>query len=209
MVDIVAPFVSIVFVNLAGLIPPGPLTFGLVRYARERSWRAALQFMTGIFLSDLLVALLLGISGTTLLSNRWLDLVSGIGGGILLGWLGGITTCSAWWPQVRPHQPGRGFGRLGPLTHGFAISIFNPLYWAWWGSVGLIFFARALQGGLPGIVVFFLAISLPTYAWFSAVFWAALKGTELLPARHQQVAHVICGTALIAFGIRLLFLSVQ
>jgi threonine/homoserine/homoserine lactone efflux protein len=196
-------FVSLAVINLAGLIPPGPSTFLLVPYAQQRRRLSAFWFVSGILLSDLLLILLTLGGASRISSGSPISKLIEIAGGSILIFFG-IQTARGDGEDLLKERKVPGQLSTLSILRGFLVTILNPLYWAWWGTVGLSFLYRSRAHGLFGKLAFIAAIIVPTYSWFCLLYLGLEKGVGMISPRTFRLINLVCGILLGLFGVWLL-----
>lgn len=190
-------FGGLLLINLASLVPPGPYTFVIIQYGRNKSGRSAMLFITGSFIADLLLVLLLYFGLTPFLKNPLVGSFSSIVGGIFLSWLGIQILKNNNVSQLKAND---NFLNKGPLMTGFLVAIMHPAYWIWWGTIGVSYLTQALKFSVIGIGAFLTALILPTYGWFGFLYLAIAKGRKWISDKVFYKINIICGISLIGFS---------
>jgi threonine/homoserine/homoserine lactone efflux protein len=199
-------FIEMSLITLGACIPLGPMTILIIHYARLQKPLDAVIYTLGILLADICVILLImnGLGG--FFENPTFNRFIGIAGGIFLLWIGiailrseiGATAENSDSDDIKP----MGFGGKVSIVNGLFMSVLNPTYWLWWGTVGAKFVSKASPYGFNGFATVILALIIPTAGWFSFLYIFTVKGSEKLKSRHfHKGINLVCGIVLIGFGI--------
>lgn len=89
---------------------------------------------------------------------------------------------------------------MHPVLAGILISLSNPYWSLWWGTVGLSYITISLKFGALGLASFFTGHLLSDLAWYSFVAGMVAGGRRLLKPEVYQVVLAICGLFLIGLG---------
>jgi len=88
-----------------------------------------------------------------------------------------------------------------PLWIGVLLTAGNPYFLLWWATVGLALAARAAELGAAAFAVFALVHWLCDLGWLEVLSLAGYKGSKLLGPGRQRVIALVCGAALVVFGV--------
>jgi threonine/homoserine/homoserine lactone efflux protein len=128
---------------------------------------------------------------------------------IVIGLAGGIFLIIMAVGMLRSPKGGRETqattGRGAPLLAGVILSGGNPYFFVWWATAGLALATTAVGLGVWAFVLFAIIHWLCDLVWLEALSRASFKGSVLLSPRRQKIALLVCGIALLGFG--LLFIS--
>lgn len=188
-----------VLISLSGVMAPGPITAVVVGKGSESPRAGALVAIGhGIVEFPLMVAVFLGVG--RLLDVPALKAAIGIAGGAFVVWMGVGMLRQFRQDAIRPEGESR-----SPLLSGILLSIANPYFLVWWGTVGAALILRSFEFGLIGFIAFGLGHWLCDLAWDSFLGLAAFKGGQFFGNRFQQVVFVVSGGMLLFFGGRLMW----
>ncbi len=192
-----------VFISLSGVMAPGPITAVVVGKGSESPKAGALVAIGhGIVEFPLMAAVFLGVG--QLLDSPALTAAIGIAGGAFVVWRGVGMLRQAHQDTPQPYRDAR-----SPLVSGILLSIANPYFLVWWGTVGAALILRSFEFGLLGIIAFGLSHWLCDLAWDSLLGLAAFKGGQVFGDHFQQVVFAISGMLLLFFGGRLIWDGLQ
>lgn len=199
-------FIEMSLITLGACIPLGPMTILIIHYARLKKPLDAVIYTSGILFADICVILLImnGLEG--FFENPTFNRFIGIAGGIFLLWMGIVILRSGIGAKGENSDSDEinqmGFSGNIPIINGLLLSVLNPTYWLWWGTVGAKFVSKASPYGWGGFATVILALIIPTAGWFSFLYVFTVKGSEKLKSRHfHKVINLVCGIVLIGFGV--------
>jgi threonine/homoserine/homoserine lactone efflux protein len=188
-----------VLISLSGVMAPGPITAVVVGKSSESPKAGALVAIGhGIVELPLMVAVFLGLG--RLLDAVLIRAMIGIAGGVFVIWMGVGMLRHFNQHAVDPERDTR-----SPLVSGILLSIANPYFLVWWGTVGAALILRSFEFGLIGFIAFALGHWLCDLAWDSLLGVAAFKGGQFFGNRFQQVVFALSGVMLLFFGGRLVW----
>lgn len=198
-------FIELALITLGACIPLGPMTILVIHYARLKKPLDAVIYTLGILMADVCVILLImnGLGG--FFENPVFNRFIGIGGGFFLLWIG-ITILRSGMKSEdeiseNDDMNAMGLGGNISIVNGLFMSVLNPTYWMWWGTVGAKFVSKASPYGWSGFATVILALIVPTAGWFSFLYIFTSKGSEKFSSRKfQKVINLVCGIVLIGFG---------
>lgn len=187
-------------VGLSGAVVPGPLFTLTVAGAARIGGRAGLLTALGHGLVEapLVVGLAFGL--TRFLALPGVTAVIGIGGGLMLAWMGwGLLRAPADLVAAGAETGGSRHG--GSLVLGGALaSVSNPYWVLWWATVGTAYVVAGLRHGVLGVALFYLGHYLADVIWFGAVGYGVAAGRRVLGARAHAWLLAGSGVFLIALA---------
>ncbi len=193
-------------VSMATVVVPGPITIVASRLAMSRHIAAAVWFLIGVTVLDIvLFVLLVSGAGPVLRAIGALPAVE-IGGGLVLLW-GGLRSLRSP-PEVEQEPADRALpGSASAATHftlGVLVSAGNPHYWIWWVTAGLAFVEAARPYGMPGLSWLLAALVGGVASWYAWLLWALHRGKRHLGPRVRVVVARLISVALVGLGLALL-----
>ena len=192
-------FILSFIIALSGALAPGPLLTIVIAKSVKHGFKAGPLVILGHTILEIILVLILVMGFSKLLNQPLLiKTVSLLGSGILF--LFGIRMAnSAKNITLNIDAQDQRCSRLTVL--GITMSIANP-YWAvWWLTVGLGLILSAQKYGLFAVAVFFLGHILADLTWYSAVSFTVSKGRRFLSDKIYKSIMLLCGIALIVFGL--------
>ncbi len=191
---------QVIGISLSGVMAPGPVTaLAIASGARNRFSGVLIAIGHGIVEFPLMAVILLG-AGKFLQSGPARIGIGLVGGSFLL--LMGTQMLRS----LRSRKTQETFStKLGPLTAGIVLSGGNPYFLMWWASVGLVLATKATTLGIWVFALFAIIHWLCDLAWLTLLSWASFKGAHWLGKGVQDTILMICGGALLLFGVFFLF----
>jgi len=187
----------------------GPGFFALINTGIKHGYRPGAFLAVGIVVSDLflcvLVCLLVHYGGINLLQSEKAQTFSAIIGGIILIVFG----ASYFQKHVSKSDTAIDIGFQSPhpsliIIKGFFLNIFNPAVWfLWLGNVTAI--GKTLQYSFVKMLIFFSMILMVTLLVEISKVYLAEKIKNYLTDRLMTMVNYITGTALVAFGLWLIY----
>jgi threonine/homoserine/homoserine lactone efflux protein len=193
--------------GFSGAIMPGPLlTVTIAETVRRGPW-AGPQLVAGHALLEGAVVLLLftGFGGEV--GRPGLFAAFALIGAVMLLWMGYGMLRGL--PTLRLDFQAGGRGGMHPLAAGVVVSLANPYFTLWWGTVGLGYLAVAHQAGLAGLATFYLFHILSDLVWYAFVSGTVSYGRRFLSDRLYRLLVGGCALFVIAFGTYFGYLGVQ
>ncbi len=190
-------FLSQVFViSLSGVMAPGPVTAAAIAMgSRNRFAGIFMAIGHGIIEFPLMILIILGMD--KILKSTPTKITIGLAGGAFLLFMAiGMLKSFRKTEQDDPVP-----AKTGPLTAGILLSGGNPCFLIWWATVGLALAMTAKSLGIWAFALFAIVHWLCDLVWLTALSWASFKGSVLLGPRTQRIVLLICGLALLAFGL--------
>ncbi len=198
--------VAAYLVSMATVVVPGPITIVASRLAMSRHITAAVWFLVGVTVLDIvLFVLLVSGAGPVLRTIGALPAVE-IGGGLVLLW-GGVRSLRSG-SDPAPQSDERALpSSASAATHftlGILVSAGNPHYWIWWVTAGLAFVEAARPYGMPGLSWLLTALVAGVASWYAWLLWALHRGKRHLGPGAQAIVTRLISVALVVLGLALL-----
>jgi threonine/homoserine/homoserine lactone efflux protein len=191
-------FSSSFVIALSGALMPGPLlTYTVAESARRGFWAGPIIMLGHGFLElGLVVLLLLGIGA--ILNQPLIMGIVGLGGAIILWWLGYGLLVSARHAEL--DLTGGESRAIHPFWAGIFMSLANPYWLIWWVTLGLGYVLFAYKYGLLGVIFFFFGHILADITWYSLVSMAVAQGKRFISNRVYHGFMIVCALFLMVFG---------
>jgi threonine/homoserine/homoserine lactone efflux protein len=191
-------FSSSFVIALSGALMPGPLlTYTVAESARRGFWAGPIIMLGHGFLElSLVVLLLLGIGAV--LNQPLIMGIVGLGGAIILWWLGYGLLVSARHAEL--DLTGGESRAIHPFWAGIFMSLANPYWLIWWVTLGLGYVLFAYKYGLLGVMFFFFGHILADITWYSLVSMAVAQGKRFISNRVYHGFMIVCALFLMVFG---------
>ena len=191
-----------VLISLSGVMAPGPLTTVVVGKGSESPHAGVLVAVGhGIVEMPLMIAVFYGVG--YLLDLPYVKaMIALVGGAFLL--MMGIGMFRSIKQEV---VGGSGYGRSSVIA-GVMLSIGNPYFVVWWGTVGAVLIMRSAEFGVMGFLVFAVAHLLCDFLWSYFLSALSFKGGQFFGRRFQEVVFAVCGMFLLVFSGKLVIVGV-
>jgi threonine/homoserine/homoserine lactone efflux protein len=192
-------------ISLTGAMSPGPLTtLAITEGARRGRWAGWwLSAGHGLIEGSLVVAIGLGLG--SFLKQPMVGAFVGVGGGLFLMWMGWGLVSGAWRGQLSLQAAttaeAPAVTRLGLVPAGVALSLSNPYWSLWWGTVGAGLILTALEWGALGLVIFYLVHWLTDLVWLNLMSFLTASGRGLMNERIYRGVLMTCGLFLSGFSV--------
>lgn len=208
--EIVLIFFSAMVLGFSGALVPGPLLSVTVRETLKRGVSAGPLLISGHALLELGITLALVYGLSVYLTSPVVGGTFGVLGGTVLIWMGYGMVREARQKtfQWEVGEAGKG-SVLGPVGTGALVSLLNPYFTLWWGTVGAGYVVISLQYGLAGIVSFFLGHISADFIWYTLVSWLLVRGSGKISPNLYRGITGACGVFLIAMAIFFLYSGVN
>ncbi|MDI6853651.1 MAG: LysE family transporter [Deltaproteobacteria bacterium] len=185
-------------VALSGALMPGPLLTLTVGESARRGFWAGPLIMVGHAVLELALVILLLIGVGAWLHRPWILGAVGLGGAVMLGWMGlGLVRASR---GGRLELDANAAGGLHPVWAGVLMSLANPYWLLWWLTIGLGYVLFSVKYGFVGVLLFFVGHILADFAWYTLVAAAVARGSRFLSDQVYRNFLAGCGVFLFAFG---------
>lgn len=195
-------------VALSGAMMPGPMLTAAVAESLKSGWRVGPYMILGhgILEIALIMALVAGLAG--FLTQPGVTLAIALLGGIVLIFLGGTMSRDAIKSKLTLDLEVSSSQRrtsMHPAVAGVAVSMANPYWWLWWGTIGLSYITLAMKSGSLGLASFFTGHISADLAWYSLVTIAVSGGRRFINPRVYQVILTGCGIFLVGMGFYFIY----
>ena len=191
---------QIIGISLSGVMAPGPITaVAIATGARNRFAGVLMALGHGMVKFPLMIVIVLGAGH--FLQTEPARIGIGLVGGAFLLFMGiqmlrSLRSCNL--------QETVG-AKQGPLMAGIVLSGGNPYFLVWWATVGLALATKATSLGVWAFVLFAIVHWFCDLVWLTLLSWASFKGSHWFGDRVQQGVLLICGGALLLFGMYFLY----
>ncbi len=197
-----ALFATVFVTSLSGALSPGPLSTMAVREGARGGAAAGPLLALGHALLELGIVLGLALGLEGLLQREDVGTAIALAGGIYLLWLGQGTLRTALAPPSAA-GPVAATARAGAgalLMAGLGVSVSNPFFLAWWGTVGAGLVRDALEVGAVGIAVLYVAHVLTDFGWLSLLSALTAGGRRVLGTAFYRWVLGLSGVGLLCLG---------
>jgi threonine/homoserine/homoserine lactone efflux protein len=198
--SVFAFLLSIVGISLSGVMAPGPITAAtLAAGARWRHAGALIALGHAVVEMPLILLLAAGI-GTFLTSPTVKSAIGLAGGGVLL-----LMAVQLFLSLPQSQSDSEAAAQRRPLMTGVVLTGANPYFLVWWATVGLALATQAAEYGVAVLLTFAVVHWLCDLVWLEVLSLAAFHGSQAFGLRSQKIISVICGLALLGFGVEFLY----
>lgn len=191
-------------ISLSGVMAPGAVTAAAIAQGANRRW-AGIRMAVGHGIVEIPLIFLITLGLGVLFQADTFKIAVGILGGAFLVWMGiGMVRQSGRADSVAGES-----GAAGPLMAGLILSISNPYFLLWWATVGLNLTLEARNLGWTAFLLFALVHWLCDLVWLTILSFGSFHGTHIFGPRSQKIVLLVCGVALVAFGIHFIYRAVE
>ena len=191
------------FISLTGVLMPGPVFTAAVVKGSESRW-AGLWVALGHLLVEVPLIIMLALGFEFILNATWVKMVIGIGGGIVLLYMG----ISMFLGRKEKEVASRAIPR-NPIWAGIVTTVTNPYFILWWATVGALFVNLAVGYGVLGLFLFIIVHESCDFAWDIIVSYTVNRSKKLWNDDVHAWVFGICGLFLAGFGVYFLFAPVM
>jgi len=191
-------FVSSFVIALSGAMMPGPLLTVTINESSRRAFIAGPLLIAGHAVLELalVIALLLGLA--PVFSMPLVFSATAIGGAIILLWM--AFNMFRTLPTLTLSWEGGKVSGTHPIASGILMSVANPYWFIWWGTIGLGYIMYSMQFGLWGVAFFFAGHISADLIWYSIISFAVAGGRHFLTDRVYRAVIAACAAFLVLFA---------
>jgi len=184
-------------ISLTGALSPGPLTtVAIIEGSRRGKW-SGIRIAIGHGLVEIVyvaaIAAIIWFGRQTLLEQPLIIGLIAVVGGIFLAWMGWGMGFGAWKHRLSLEANAE--------TDSTVVTISNPYWWVWWALVTPLYIEQSLAWGVVGLAILFLVHWSSDLGWLTGLAWLTGSGRALFSARIYRIVLIVCGAALLFFGI--------
>lgn len=195
---------SVFLISFAGAIVPGPILAVTIAKGYKSPW-AGFQVALAHVIIDISAILLIYFGLGQFFQNSLVQLVLSILGGSLIIWLG-ISMFRARTSAVKRERD----LRYNAFTLGILTTVFNPMFWLWWMTIGSMFIMRFREFGIIGLTAFIVAMEIPNLIWYPFASIVTYRTSSSRWGRKlREWVFITCSLLLIGFGIWFVVSGVQ
>ena len=187
---------QVILISMSGVMQPGPVTAATVSLAAENKYAGLLVAVGhGIVEFPLMILIVCGMD--VILKSQVTQMAIGFVGGGLLLFMAYQTKVSI--ANLSEEQKVKSNHR--PILTGIVLTAGNPYFLLWWATVGLAMATAASKFGVWAFAMFAVVHWLCDCVWLHILSLAGFHGSRLMGVKLQKAVLVICGAALLLFGI--------
>jgi len=181
-------------ISLSGVLSPGPMTAAAIQQG-GRSGFAGTYIAFGHGVVELPLILFIFLGASSLLQLKLVRILIGVAGGIYLIFIGkGLIRPKADEEVIKE-------GRMtSSFYSGMLLSIGNPYFLLWWGTIGVGLVVSAVRFGFIGLILFTLFHWLCDLLWYSFLSIASFRGVKMFGAGLYKKVSIFCGFAMLFYG---------
>jgi len=199
---------SAVMISLSGVLSPGPMTAAVIQQGRRSGLTGMyVAFGHGVIEMPLIVLIFFGAG--SLFQLEWIRILIGMAGGIYLLFMAKDLLIS------KENKPSCSKGGMGKFSNeditkkkrisssfysGIFLSIGNPSFLLWWGTIGVGLVMSASKFGVIGLILFALFHWLCDLLWYSFLSLASFKGIKMFGVGFYKKVSIVCGLAMFFYG---------
>ncbi|NLX12917.1 MAG: LysE family transporter [Phycisphaerales bacterium] len=200
VLEIAAFLLSTLLISLSGVMAPGPVTAAtLAAGSRTRHAGARIALGHGVVEFPLMLLIMAGMN--RVFEIKGVQIGIGLMGGIMLILMGG----QVFKDLARKNDSTARYADRSPVWIGILLTGGNPYFLLWWATVGMALAVRAWQLGAVAFAMFAMVHWLCDLIWLESLSQASYRGTRWMGERTQKMIGLICGSALVVFGLSFLW----
>ena len=185
---------SAVMISLSGVLSPGPMTAAVIQQG-SRSGFTGMYVALGHGVVEMPLILFIFLGAGSLLKFEWIRILIGVAGGIYLLFMAKDLLIR------RKNEEVKKEGRIpSSFFSGIILSIGNPSFLLWWGTIGAGLVINAIRFGLIGLILFALFHWLCDLLWYSFLSLASFKGGKVFGGGFYKKISIVCGLAMLFYG---------
>jgi threonine/homoserine/homoserine lactone efflux protein len=192
-------FAGSFFLAFSGAMMPGPLLSATIGAAAQRGPSAGPLFILGHGILELVLVILIFLGLGPFLTGTWTFVTISLAGSGIMLYMAFCMFRSL--PGLSLTQDPDAHNYRSLVGTGALLSVSNPYWTIWWGTIGLGLLLRAREAGISGVAVFFTGHILGDLVWYTAVSLTIWRGKRLLSDRLYRGLIGLCGGIIAAFGI--------
>ena len=182
-------------ISFSGVALPGPVFAATIEKSYHDRY-AGFYVALGHCIAEAPVILIIYLGLKRFLEYRILSTIISLIGGFVLVWMG-----FSMFRLRSENTKHRSAIPLGPSSTGFVTTASNPLYYAWWVSVGAALVGRVVPEGLLVLLFFVFFHWLADIGWLTFVSFTVYKSRHLWSPRTKVWVFSVCSFLLFGFGI--------
>jgi threonine/homoserine/homoserine lactone efflux protein len=185
---------SAVMISLSGVLSPGPMTAAVLQQG-SRSALTGIFFAFGHGVVEMPLIFLIFLGAGTFLKMESVRILIGMIGGLYLLFIGmGLLRTKENAGAIEESRIPSSF------YSGLLLSICNPYFLLWWGTIGIGLIISASKFGIAGLILFAIFHWLCDLIWYGFLSFASFKGTKMFGSGLHKKVSFICGLAMFFYG---------
>ncbi|MBA2133173.1 LysE family transporter [Capillibacterium thermochitinicola] len=198
----IAIFVQSILIGYSGAVMPGSLLTYTLDQSLKSGVKAGFMVSLGHSLLELFLVIAIFLGFGQYLTTTLAQILIGLGGGLLLIFLGGRMVQDSWRGNTAIILPAAAApNNRSMLLGGALISAANPYFIIWWVVVGPGLIMNAFNAfGFGGVLLFYLGHILADFSWYLLVSWLVGKTRTFINPLVYRLVIGGLGLCLIGFG---------
>ena len=185
---------SAVMISLSGVLSPGPMTAAVIQQG-SRSGLTGMYIAFGHGVIEMPLIVLIFFGAGSLFQLEWIRILIGMAGGIYLLFIGTGLLRTKGNAEVTKE------GKMpSSFYSGLLLSIGNPYFLLWWGTIGVGLVISASKFGVIGLILFALFHWLCDLLWYSFLSLASFKGIKMFGTGFYKKVNIFCGFVMLFYG---------
>jgi threonine/homoserine/homoserine lactone efflux protein len=192
-------------VGLTGAMMPGPVLIATILQSTKKGYVAGPLVTLGHAVAELVLTVFLIRALAFIVGSLEFRVILGLIGGTTLLWMGSEALRYSKEATIHGLVANTSRSKLlvrGPVSLGLLMSVSNPYWWVWWGTLGNAFLIESLAvAGVIGAATFYFSHIMSDFAWYTAVSSSIGKGRTVISDKAYRYILAICGLSLLVLGV--------
>jgi threonine/homoserine/homoserine lactone efflux protein len=151
----------------------------------------------------LIAGIFLGLD--MVLKSNAAQITIGMGGGLMLCWLGGEMIVKAARGRVSVSMESQSRNSEKLVLSGALLSLANPYFLLWWAVIGLGFLTQAYRDfAVFGVAVYFAGHITADFVWYGLISTVVGKTRKFIGEKPYKIIIMALGALLVFFGAKFL-----
>jgi threonine/homoserine/homoserine lactone efflux protein len=181
-------------ISISGVLSPGPMTAAVIQQG-SRSKLTGVHIALGHGVVEMPLIFFIFLGASSLFKLEWIRILIGLAGGLYLLYMAKDLLMPS---KIREDKENDKVP--SSFYSGILLSIGNPYFLLWWGTIGAGLVISSLKFGLAGLVLFAIFHWLCDLIWYSFLSLASFKGMEMLGTGFYKKVNILCGIVMIFYG---------
>lgn len=197
---------------IGAVLSPGPVTTAIISQSPRTGWLTGPLVSLGHAVLELLMALLITLGLSALLSQPLPQAVIALLGGLLLLWMGGgflVNAAKRKYRLPQADQDLKALNRWQIFSIGMLTTISNPFWYAWWMTVAATYILQAKGMGFLPVMAFYLGHISVDFIWNTFLSTVIGSGRRVLTNSIYNFIMGACGLFLAYLGIQFLIFGTK
>jgi len=186
-------------IAFSGALAPGPFLTTVISESPKKGFKTAPLMILGHAIIEVVMMALLILGFAKFIDNAIILKTITVLGSLILIYFGIKMISST--PKLTLDTEFKKTVNSNLIFKGITMSLANPYWTIWWVTIGLGLVLGAQKVGFMALWIFFFGHILADLIWYSFVSYSISKGSKFLSEKAYKSLILICGTALIIFGI--------